>query len=78
MPTFHKAHYNQFVKLLSKVEGVLDEYRESGDDSEPYLALDVFYKGVMEMFKKDNPRFDEDRFHKAVFPSAYDKEGNRI
>lgn len=78
MPTFTKQHYNKFVELLNKIERLIDEQRESGDDSEPYLTHDVLYSGLMEMFKKDNPRFDEDRFHKACFPSAYDTEGNKI
>lgn len=56
-PIFAKRHYEVIARIL---RGVI-----AGDNCDPVAALLIF-DGFVKEFARDNPRFDIERFRKAI------------
>jgi len=58
--SFSRQHYEAVAKLL---DSIVPNNLEGSNGAQD--VWDKVYEGMVEIFKKDNPRFDETRFAKA-------------
>tara|TARA_R100000329_G_scaffold109070_1_gene89573 strand:- start:244 stop:504 length:261 start_codon:yes stop_codon:yes gene_type:complete len=66
-----KKDYIKFVGVWKKSIRFMGDAREKGYH---YIDADSLYQSMCEVFREDNPRFDEQRFRDAVESVIWEEE----